>query len=240
MSTEMDRKELGVDEEKVLHIEEDSTHGSNRSTLCLNGKVQTNKSFNVFGFLETMKRAMNPSMGFTAKEIVTHHSGSAYIYDLPMAIRTPKNVSLIATRCGEVLEIDINSMDGISRSVRVKVRVDLHKPLKKGMKLELKKDNTIWVDFKYECLPSFCYYCGLLGHMKRECDLADGVESVSSIPNDKLPYGEWLKASSNKKISVSTEEKTRQKDHTLLRRKLFEKFRQSVEEEDSRGSASTE
>ncbi|KAL8556719.1 hypothetical protein ACS0TY_004251 [Phlomoides rotata] len=142
-------------------------------------------------------------------------------------------MNLIAARCGEVLEIDTNSLVGISRSVRIKVRIDLHKPLKKGMKLEMKKRNTIWVDFKYEPLPSFYYYCGLLGHMKRECDLADGVESILTIPDDKLPYGEWLKASHNKKVSVSTEEHHKHRDHYSLRRRLFEKFRQCVEEEDN-------
>ena len=49
----------------------------------------------------------------------------------------------------------------------------------------------MWVHFKYERLPNFCYRCGLLEH-----DLKDCLESTK---NDKekergdLQYGTWLR-----------------------------------------------
>lgn len=45
---------------------EDSTQGS---TLCLIGRVLSNKPFNTFGFLEAMKKSMNPPKGFTVREV---------------------------------------------------------------------------------------------------------------------------------------------------------------------------
>ncbi|KAL8496991.1 hypothetical protein ACS0TY_020610 [Phlomoides rotata] len=65
-----DLKDRGIDlgYEQVLRLEEEET-GENGSTLCLIGKVLSDKPFNAFGLLEAMRKAMNPSRGFTAKEI---------------------------------------------------------------------------------------------------------------------------------------------------------------------------
>ncbi|KAL8515146.1 hypothetical protein ACS0TY_014015 [Phlomoides rotata] len=57
------------EEEDVVTIEEEKTENDRGLTMCLMGKVATGNPFNAFGFLEVMKRAMNPSNGFTAKEI---------------------------------------------------------------------------------------------------------------------------------------------------------------------------
>ncbi|KAL8525216.1 hypothetical protein ACS0TY_014730 [Phlomoides rotata] len=68
-----DPRGKGVDlgYEGVLRLEEDGDgeHCESVSTMCLIGKVLTNKSFNVFGLLEAMRKAMNPSQGLTTNEI---------------------------------------------------------------------------------------------------------------------------------------------------------------------------
>ncbi|KAL8543019.1 hypothetical protein ACS0TY_003771 [Phlomoides rotata] len=92
------------------------------------------------------------------------------IYELPIAARNQRVITLVAGRIGELVEIDMRSMKGFGQSVRAKIRIDLHKPLKSGIHLEIQENKKIWVEFKYERLPSFCYICGLLGHMRRECD----------------------------------------------------------------------
>ncbi|KAL8512077.1 hypothetical protein ACS0TY_018513 [Phlomoides rotata] len=58
-----------VSMDDIFQIEDEDGAPGNSSTLCLIGKVQTMKNFNTFGLLETMRRAMNPPMGFTACKI---------------------------------------------------------------------------------------------------------------------------------------------------------------------------
>lgn len=57
------------EEDNTIRVVLDGEEAEGGSSLCLIGKVLTNKNFNAFGLLETMKKAMNPSRGFTAKEI---------------------------------------------------------------------------------------------------------------------------------------------------------------------------
>ncbi|KAL8479856.1 hypothetical protein ACS0TY_026702 [Phlomoides rotata] len=58
-----------VGREDTVCIDEDETEMVTASTMCLIGKVLHNKPFNALSHLETMKKAMNPPLGFTAREI---------------------------------------------------------------------------------------------------------------------------------------------------------------------------
>ncbi|KAL8512437.1 hypothetical protein ACS0TY_018782 [Phlomoides rotata] len=267
-------------EDVVRICEEDGK--SETSSMCLIGKVLTNKSFNAFGLLEAMKKAMNPPHEFTAKEIGKNLFSFQFrssmdfdrvlarepwhfdkhilmlkelgkgeqpsavmfdkppfwirIYDLPVVARKQKTIGLLAGKCDDLVEMDAASLKGLTRSVRAKVSVDISKPLTKGTLLELNPLNRIWISFKYERLPSFCYICGLLGHMRKECDLLEGVAEIEEIPEEKLPYGEWMRASPMKNAAVTVTEQKTPKDCSSLRRKLFEKFKQSIREEEDKGT----
>lgn len=71
------------------------------------------------------------------------------------------------------------------------VEVDLINPLLRGTNIKLGTER-IWVDCKYEMLPTFCHYCGRIGHPERLCEhkMADSEKSVMS----ERQYGDWLRA----------------------------------------------
>ena len=54
--------------------------------------------------------------------------------------------------------------------VRVKVKIDVSKPLCRGRRVVLDKDIETWVSFKYEKLTNFCYWCGTVSHDEKECE----------------------------------------------------------------------
>lgn len=49
------------------------------------------------------------------------------------------------------------------RHIKIMVEIDLTKPLIRGTKLRYKL-KEIWIQFRYEQLSTFYYYCGCVGH----------------------------------------------------------------------------
>lgn len=39
----------------------------------------------------------------------------------------------------------------------------------RGRRVRIRESTVTWVDFKYERLPIFCYWCGMMDHDKRDC-----------------------------------------------------------------------
>ena len=48
--------------------------------------------------------------------------------------------------------------------LRIQVDIDITKPLMRGKMIPIEGAEKVWVFFKYERLPTFCYRCGILGH----------------------------------------------------------------------------
>ncbi|CAA0816296.1 Unknown protein [Striga hermonthica] len=90
----------------------------------------------------------------------------------------------------DVFVPDFGSITG--RWIKILVQIDLNEPLLRGTKLKMGND-SIWVDFRYENLQSFCYYCGLIGHSERECNWKK--EDIKENKRNPGQFGDWLKAS---------------------------------------------
>lgn len=56
-----------------------------------------------------------------------------------------------------------------------------------------------YIKFQYERLPSFCFYCGIIGHSEQACEMEYDDLNASSKP---LPYGPGLRASSRRNTVV--------------------------------------
>ena len=64
--------------------------------------------------------------------------------------------------------------------MQVRVTLDISKPLCRGRVISLDSGKEIWVPFKYERLPSLCFWCGSLMHDDRDC--VRWVESEGKLP----------------------------------------------------------
>ncbi|KAK9273439.1 hypothetical protein L1049_018249 [Liquidambar formosana] len=53
--------------------------------------------------------------------------------------------------------------------LRIRVRLNVTRPLKRGVTVKV-EGRQMWVPIKYERLPTFCYYCGILGHADKDCE----------------------------------------------------------------------
>lgn len=70
-------------------------------------------------------------------------------------------------KCLNVILPENGSKQG--RVIKILVEVELNKPLLRGTKINIDGEQE-WIDFKYELLPSFCFYCGLIGHQEKSCE----------------------------------------------------------------------
>lgn len=102
---------------------------------------------------------------------------------------------LLGSKIGKVLEFDSST----KTCLRVRVLLNVSKPLVRGTKIEFDGATSI-VLFRYEELGDFCYVCGKLDHVDRNCPTVYASE-IDSV-REKRQYGPWLKADGQKGISL--------------------------------------
>lgn len=80
--------------------------------------------------------------------------------------------------------------------------MDVRKPLKRRMKIRKTGEGINWANSKYERLPTFCLFCGMIGHSISFC------ESFFDYPdkNVEIFFGVWLRAP-NRRTSYTGREK---------------------------------
>ena len=76
--------------------------------------------------------------------------------------------------------------------LRVHVEIDVSKPLSRGRRGALDDNNERWISFKYEKLPNFCYWYGLISHDGKDCDLWLARKDTGNTKPTE--YGPWLRA----------------------------------------------
>lgn len=77
------------------------------------------------------------------------------------------------------------------RHINVQVEIELAKPLLRGTKLKSKQRKTC-IEFKYEQLPIFCYYCGRMGHNEQMCSIRKRDVENNYVLTEQ--FGGWLRA----------------------------------------------
>lgn len=92
------------------------------------------------------------------------------IYDLPVGLMSETVGKQLGNFFGSFLQYDSNNNSSIWREfMRLKICVDVRKPLKRKKKV-CKRDKTeVIVHCKYEKLGDFCFISGLLKHTERFC-----------------------------------------------------------------------
>lgn len=78
--------------------------------------------------------------------------------------------------------------------MRLRIRVDIRKPLKRKKKICKKDKSEFVVHCKYERLGDFCFTCRLVSHTERFCRKKFESES-QELAND---WGSWLRVPSRR------------------------------------------
>ncbi|KAK2635482.1 hypothetical protein Ddye_030274 [Dipteronia dyeriana] len=96
---------------------------------------------------------------------------------------------------GEVIEINEGkSGDCVGKFISVRVLVDVNKPLRWILRVDVMRDGTkSTMLLKYERLPEYCFRCVCIGHVVRDCleaAVGEGLEDYDML------FGPLLKADS--------------------------------------------
>lgn len=74
--------------------------------------------------------------------------------------------------------------------LRVRVKIDVTKPLKRRIKIRSAGSDWFWISFKYENVQTFCVICGIRGHSEKFCS------RLFTTPESEIakPYGDFMRA----------------------------------------------
>uniref|UniRef100_A0A7N2M2G2 DUF4283 domain-containing protein n=1 Tax=Quercus lobata TaxID=97700 RepID=A0A7N2M2G2_QUELO len=134
------------------------------------------------------------------------------IWGAPFEMRSAWVAEEVGNLLGRVLEVDRRrNNDRQNFFMRIKVAIPLENEIQRGAFLAGSDGKKYWVDLKYEWLPIFCHYCGLLRHELRFC--AHYFSKTKSRTEVECGYGDWLKASGGRTRSPQQREATKDDEY---------------------------
>lgn len=113
------------------------------------------------------------------------------LHDMRACFMSQRVIKDIGNYIGTYIDGDSNNFVGVWREfLCIRVSIPLDTPIKRRMKLRKSEKDWCWVNFKYKVIPTFCFICGMIGHVELFCDrLFDSLrESIEK------PHGAWLRA----------------------------------------------
>ena len=114
------------------------------------------------------------------------------IFGLPISLLDPETAIELGESLGQVTPCENPNELVEGDFLCVYVEIDVSKPLYRGRKVALDDNNERWISFKYKKLPNFCYWCGLISHDGKDCDLWLARKDTGNT--EPTEYGPWLRA----------------------------------------------
>ncbi|KAK7849482.1 hypothetical protein CFP56_002869 [Quercus suber] len=106
---------------------------------------------------------------------------------------SPQVATEVGSRLGVVEDMERRRrQDAPSYFMRVRVALPVSKPLRRGGFIVDSDGGKTWVHFKYERLPMFCHFCGVLGHDFHHCTRHFAAEKGDG--DVEYQYGDWMRA----------------------------------------------
>ncbi|KAM0925708.1 hypothetical protein ACQ4PT_003978 [Festuca glaucescens] len=117
------------------------------------------------------------------------------VYDLPRKLMTRKKGTALLEQLGEVLEVDTDDGEQASGPfLRVRLCWPIRQPLVYTLPVS-RKERVTRHNIRYERVPNFCFFCGRIGHDRKECKL-------EVVPHPGCRYGPELRVSPFKKFDA--------------------------------------
>ncbi|XP_023908234.2 uncharacterized protein LOC112019922 [Quercus suber] len=132
--------------------------------------------------------------GMTASNVTLDRASLwIQIWGAPFDMVSPQVATEVGSRLGVVEDMERRRrQDAPSYFMRVRVALPVSKPLRRGGFIVDSDGGKTWVHFKYERLPMFCHFCGVLGHDFHHCTRHFAAEKGDG--DVEYQYGDWMRA----------------------------------------------
>lgn len=93
------------------------------------------------------------------------------ILNLPLSCITKEVGEILGNMVGKVIEVDTGSYSECLGSViRVRIMFNVSQALVQGLRVQVDGlADIVQTVVRYERLPNYCFHCGLIGHLVRDC-----------------------------------------------------------------------
>ncbi|KAK1355565.1 CCHC-type domain-containing protein [Heracleum sosnowskyi] len=113
------------------------------------------------------------------------------VYDMKPGFMSEKILQGIGNYIGHHVSNCQSNFNGVWKEyMRIRVSINLNNPLRRRMKMKMNGEEWFWVNFRYENVPMFCFFCGIVGHSEKYCSKLFEHEAEEITK----PYGPWLRA----------------------------------------------
>ncbi|OMO50761.1 Zinc finger, CCHC-type [Corchorus capsularis] len=161
----------GSEEEVEIELVAAGVEVSEATQFALLGKIVVGRDLNRKGVINVLRSIWN------ARDLVDVRELGNNIYGISFA--NEKGMEF-------AMENGPWSVFGHSLVLRRwEVEIDVKKPLMSGFWVPRVDKERIWAEIRYERLADFCYNCGRLGHIEKNCEYAENQDRVQK-------YGAWM------------------------------------------------
>ncbi|CAA0825976.1 Unknown protein [Striga hermonthica] len=116
------------------------------------------------------------------------------LHNLPLHWLTIELGTKIGQVIGKVIDVLVPGVESMNEHImKVQVEMNLREAIPRGTLITL-GSNKRWVDFRYENLQAFSFYCGLIGHVDKNCSSKKGDFARNMLSLGQ--FGEWLRVGS--------------------------------------------
>jgi hypothetical protein len=110
------------------------------------------------------------------------------LWGLPTHCKTKLMGASLGALMGTVEASEFYEYPGKKVIIKIKVNINVYKPITSGIHVGNPNDGNCWVDYRYEKLPLVCFKCGLVGHADTLC------RNPPMILGTLAPLGTWIRS----------------------------------------------
>jgi hypothetical protein len=110
------------------------------------------------------------------------------LWGLPTHCKTKEMGESLGSLLGSVEASEFYEYPGKKMIIKIKVSLNVHKPITPGIHVGNPNDGSCWIDYRYEKLPLFCFKCGLIGHAEKLC------RNKPMTLGTLAPLGPWIQS----------------------------------------------